>query len=1119
MRIFISYGRDEHAALAKRLKEDLQRRGHQVWYDADRLQPGDDWETRIEEALAYTRQAQDGGRVILLMTPHSVRRPDGFCLNEIARAVAWRLMVVPVMLVWCEPPLSICRVQWLDMRDCVPFSERQERYEAKFKRLVEALEQGHLDFGGAQSRLASLLQPLPFDADILHHLPRFTGRQWLFDQIDSWLASRKASRVFWLIARPGMGKTALAAWLCANRREIAAIHLCRHGDRQKADPRRCVLSIAHQLSTQLPEYEARLNALNLEQIIPESNAQTLFDSLIVQPLSSGVSPRKRAVVVVIDALDEATRDDRNELADLIASEFHKTPDWLRLIITSRPEVEVTCPLQGLTPYTLNASTRDNKQDIRRFLRRELRAVASGGRVPSAAVETILTRSEGIFLYVERVRQELIDGRLSLDSLEEFPQGMGGIYAQFFQRQFPDLAVYEDRIRPTLELLAAAQQPLQLTAISAILNWDAYSEARFINSVGSLFVVADAKIQPFHRSVMEWLTDGQQRRAGRYYVSEREGHRRLADYGWQQYESGVATMTPYLLSHLPIHLAAAERWGQIERFLADQAVIRARCALNMVYDVGRDLKMLARLNRPLDRVAQALTEVFKDNLYERLRQQLRSALIQFFGLYEEWPEALRRELEQSNDLPLVLFLGDTHDMEERFDQAEAVFRRFAATTSPNDPVPFATACARLAYILEHEDRMHEALEWTDRFNAEQDMATRCDPVYYWWVNFQRSVSLRRLYRYDEATDLLEKTRSSGAHTGQNLSALHNLGVIDLELGRLPQAETKFQQCLKERGEERWDHRRAFEHRRLGEVYALTGRANEARAAFEQALLISDNCGNRRYTRHVRSDIVLFLDVPARLEKLRSKTLSLGKLARRFGVNPSLLGSAFRVLWQRGQGYLPEVSRQTGEPTGKAVRWDVAHREGYWHATAMVLIVDSDGDVALQERGESDSRGRLDVSVAGHLEIGESDVLCAIRETAEEVGLVTSPTKLVRLGKPFVLFKDGGPNFESDRHENQYLYRYVTNKVNRERTSLFMLRVTDRAQLHPNPDSDGAARIIWHPLMDAVGEAKEHPERFASAFKQLLHPDMLEEIQKAIRQGPSQAGSGNAVALYADGIRAG
>ena len=117
LRIFLSYGHDEHAAFAQRLAVDLKGHGHEVWFDLERLITGD-WEVYIEEGLKWVAENPGLGRVVLVMTPHSVRRPDGYCLNEIARALDHHLFIIPIMLVWCTPPLSISRIQWLDMQPC-----------------------------------------------------------------------------------------------------------------------------------------------------------------------------------------------------------------------------------------------------------------------------------------------------------------------------------------------------------------------------------------------------------------------------------------------------------------------------------------------------------------------------------------------------------------------------------------------------------------------------------------------------------------------------------------------------------------------------------------------------------------------------------------------------------------------------------------------------------------------------------------------------------------------------------------------------------------------------------------------------------------------------------------
>ncbi len=572
-RIFLSYGHDKYTALAERVKKDLEVRGHEVWYDAERIKVGGDWETYIEQGLEWASASAKEGRFVLLMTPHSVRRTKkkgdgegfGYCLNELARALSRGFEPIPAMISPCEPPLSICRIQYLEMQDCWPLPEREKNYQGRFKRLAEAIEEDRLDFEGIQARLRQRLEPLPFEADIKKHLARFTGRQWVFDEIDSWLAKPKGSRVFWICGSPGVGKSAISVWLCTFLPEVAAFHMCVHGHTQKADPRQVVLSIAYQLSTQLFDYQERLNTtLNLEKILAKSNPKTLFDSLIVQPLSQNFPRPERMVLILIDALDEATENGRNELASFIASEADKLPDWMRLIITSRPEPEVTTPLQGLRPYQLDASRKENKEDLRTYLQRELQPFAEEGKVPEQTLDTLLEKSEGLFLYADWVREELKKDNLSLGQVEEFPKGLGGIYLQFFERQFPDPKLFRDKYRAVLETVAAAREDPEVKFLCELFDWSDYEEDQTLDALGSLFPVEKGKIRPFHRSVIDWLTDRE--KAGPYLISTQAGHARLGESGWQDYLSGALAMADYYLQHLPSHLAQwAERLSEKKRY--------------------------------------------------------------------------------------------------------------------------------------------------------------------------------------------------------------------------------------------------------------------------------------------------------------------------------------------------------------------------------------------------------------------------------------------------------------------------------------------------------------------------------------------------------------------------
>ena len=128
----------------------------------------------------------------------------------------------------------------------------------------------------------------------------------------------------------------------------------------------------------------------------------------------------------------------------------------------------------------------------------------------------------------------------------------------------------------------------------------------------------------------------------------------------------------------------------------------------------------------------------------------------------------------------------------------------------------------------------------------------------------------------------------------------------------------------------------------------------------------------------------------------------------GIDPSFLPLAFHALYQKAKAsYLPVIDAESAEPTGQAVRWDVVHSRGWWHASVTVLVADEQGRIALQQRGESDSQGRWDTSVAGHLDIGDSDVSATVREIEEEIGLVVAPGRLVRFLEPYAFRKVGSP----------------------------------------------------------------------------------------------------------------
>ena len=56
MRIFLSYGHDANEELVRRIKTDLEQRGHDVWFDQTDIKAGDDWRRAITDGILHSQR-------------------------------------------------------------------------------------------------------------------------------------------------------------------------------------------------------------------------------------------------------------------------------------------------------------------------------------------------------------------------------------------------------------------------------------------------------------------------------------------------------------------------------------------------------------------------------------------------------------------------------------------------------------------------------------------------------------------------------------------------------------------------------------------------------------------------------------------------------------------------------------------------------------------------------------------------------------------------------------------------------------------------------------------------------------------------------------------------------
>ncbi|MDU8887174.1 NUDIX domain-containing protein [Yeosuana sp. MJ-SS3] len=108
------------------------------------------------------------------------------------------------------------------------------------------------------------------------------------------------------------------------------------------------------------------------------------------------------------------------------------------------------------------------------------------------------------------------------------------------------------------------------------------------------------------------------------------------------------------------------------------------------------------------------------------------------------------------------------------------------------------------------------------------------------------------------------------------------------------------------------------------------------------------------------------------------------------------------------YLDIVTKE-GKPIGKSAPKSEIHQKGYYHHTAHVWFYTKNSEVLLSQRSAKKEICPLmwDVSVAGHIDAGETAKQAAVRETKEEIDLKISEKDLLQIGvfECFQSYKNG------------------------------------------------------------------------------------------------------------------
>jgi hypothetical protein len=293
----------------------------------------------------------------------------------------------------------------------------------------------------------------------------FVGRESVLEQVHEFIEGDEDGYCF-ILAKPGVGKTALLARLVADHPDYA-----RHFN-VRSEAVHTAEQFLNNVCVQL------IGAYHLDPALFPESGDTSTELLCRLLEQSTAKARGDKVVVVIDGLDEAMTGTRLPGVNLLALP-RSLPEGCRFIVTVRdgtegwdPALDADCAARTLR---IEASSDENMGDARAYVRSRLaspgvaRYLRSQNLTGEEFTEEVVARSQGYFVYLRHVLDQYdAGGDLASRELADLPAGLEPYYEDLYERMRADTPQRQwEKVRlPVLIQLAIAEQPLTFYELAA-----------------------------------------------------------------------------------------------------------------------------------------------------------------------------------------------------------------------------------------------------------------------------------------------------------------------------------------------------------------------------------------------------------------------------------------------------------------------------------------------------------------------------------------------------------------------------------------------------------------------------------------------------------------------------
>jgi len=363
-------------------------------------------------------------------------------------------------------------------------------------------------------------------------------REFILDQIISWVTNGPGqkdvdqSTPYWIYGLPGIGKTSLAHSICKKldeRNQFAGAFFCRRDDTNSSEPRNILPTLLYQLAkTSLPFRSVVTEYLHKKQhIAPQSMQDTLFLEF-VRSIPRHSNPD--TLVVVIDALDECgNAQSRTDILKVLIEATALAP-WLKIIITSRPEVDIIRSLSTSAKYDLGTDQAATA-DLRTFARHQFNLLTSACRLPIDWLEEslfnrVILRANGLFIFIKTLVLVLEKCEDPEESLKEFLQGSATAGLESLYKLYSSILKAHSHFAGFWRMIAvittAQYRPLREGPIAELADVKKHLIERWADELSSLLYrdeSANGAIRVRHLSISEFFASNR----CHYQVNLRDAH--------------------------------------------------------------------------------------------------------------------------------------------------------------------------------------------------------------------------------------------------------------------------------------------------------------------------------------------------------------------------------------------------------------------------------------------------------------------------------------------------------------------------------------------------------------------------------------------------------------------